>query len=93
MIFEEEWLYDPKKNYIKKRQKCIKNCEICDHLEFKTHYFAQKTKLSKKLGQLDEKTAKMVIYMRHSLKKHFSKSKSHSLIEAHDQTILLAQKK
>ena len=37
-----------------------------------------------KTGPIGQKTAKMVIYIRHSVKKRFSKSKSHSLIEAHD---------
>ena len=42
--------------------------------------------INKKIGQLDKKRLKIVIYMRHSVKKkHFSKLKSHSLIAAHDQ--------
>ena len=34
-----------------------------------------------------------MVYMRLSAKKHFSKSKSHSLNAAHDQKTSLAQKK
>ena len=53
-----------------------------------------KTKLqAKKLGHLDEKTAKTFIYMCHSVKNYFSKSKRHSLNAAHDQKTSLAQKK
>ena len=48
---------------------------------------------AKKLGHLDEKTAKTVIYMCHSVKNYFSMSKSHSLNAAHDQKTSLAQKK
>ena len=39
----------------------------------------------KKLRHLDEKWLKRVIYMPHSVKKYFSKSKSHSLNAGHDQ--------
>ena len=42
------------------------------------------------MGHLDEKT---VIYMCHSFKNYFSKSKSHSLNAAHDQKTSLALKK
>ena len=42
------------------------------------------------MGQLD---VKMVIRMRHGVKKYFSTAKSHSLIEAQDQKTSLAQKK
>ena len=45
------------------------------------------------MGHLDEKRLKPVIYMRHSFKNYFSKSKSHSLNAAHDQKTSLAQKK
>ena len=40
-----------------------------------------------------KKRLKKVIYMRHSDKKHISKSKKHSLNEAHGQKTSLAQKK
>ena len=54
----------------------------------------QKTKFqAKKLGHLDEKRLKTVIYMCHSVKNYFSMSKSHSLNAAHDQKTSLAQKK
>ena len=56
--------------------------------------FLLKTKLqAKKMGHLNEKRLKTVIYMRHSIKNYFSKSKSHSLNAAHDQKTSLAQKK
>ena len=42
---------------------------------------------------MEEKRLKTVIYMRHSVKKHFSKAKSHCMIEAHDQKTSLVQKK
>ena len=71
---------------------------MCTNLEIKTHYYILKNTVvsvsevhtvvsvseAKKLGQLDEKTTKNGIFMRH-FEKHFSKSKSHALIEAHDQ--------
>ena len=48
---------------------------------------------AQKLAQLDEKRLKMVIYTRNSVKKHFSKSKNHVLIEAPGHNTSLAQKK
>ena len=45
------------------------------------------------MSHLDEKTAKTVIYMCHSVKNYFSKSESHSVNAAHDQKTSLAQKK
>ena len=52
------------------------------------------TKLqAKKLGHLDEKTAKNAYLYVPFCQKYFSKSKSHSLNAAHDQETSLAQKK
>ena len=49
-------------------------------------------KKAKKLGHLDEKTAKngYLYYMCHSVKNYFSKSKSYSLNAAYDQKTSLA---
>ena len=83
--------------------------EICAHLEFKMHdqtavsisevhkliQLLNNKKLSykQKMVQVDKKRPKMVIYMLHSVKKHFSTSKGHSLIKAHDQKLLSLRKK
>ena len=45
------------------------------------------------MGHFDKKRLETVIYIRHSVKNYFSKSKSHSLNAAHDQKTSLAQKK
>ena len=54
------------------------------------YYLYKKLNYIKTLRQLDKKWLKMVIYMLHSVKKHFSKSKSHSLTGARDQETFLA---
>ena len=45
-----------------------------------------------KMSRLNEKRLKTVIYMCHSVKNYFSKSKSHSLNAAHDQKTSRSEK-
>ena len=58
------------------------------------NYFYKKSNLKQKnWATSTKKQLKTVIYMCHSVKNYFSKSKSHSLNAAHGQKTSLAQKK
>ena len=58
---------------------------LMQHWSKTTHTKIQKTKLqAKKLSQMDEETVKKGYLYAPFSQKHVSKSKSHSLIEAHD---------
>ena len=71
----------------------VSNSEVYITLYYRLKIISTQNQItSKKLGHLDEKTAITVIYMCHSVKNYFSKSKSHSLNAAHDEKLLSFRK-